>query len=317
MTRCDKYLENLSAYLDGELSVDNVKEIEEHSSECESCSEELSVLKTIISALHELEEELPAGFETSLHRRLEEAAAKPGVKIRTGKVRLFAQIAAGFVVVVCLGLAIRAGLMGTGRKTASPAADMSSAQSVIEDRGLGAASGTASTKRAIPEISGRSDGAAYDDRSEMEYYALEDSAENQEVVPADAMVIQKAQVNYDVLIAFSEAEGSYALKQEGQDTLVKITADDAQIALEKIIEIESEINQEEQYSNAAGLNETLNAVEAGIVSGDRIEVKLLYSDDETWNEFLTEVQANFSEVLIEFAPKAEDVEYIRVEIIKQ
>ena len=190
---------------------------------------------------------------------------------------------------------------------------MSSAQSVIEDRGLGAASGTASTKSNTKFPGVRTEPHTTTGRNGI--LSLEDSAENQEVVPADAMKY-KAQVN-DVMIAFSEAEGSYALKQEGQDTLVKITADDAQIALEKIIEIESEINQEEQYSNAAGLNETLNAVDAGIVSGYRIEVKLLYSDDETWNEFLTEVQANFSEVLIEFAPKAEDVEYIRVEIIKQ
>jgi anti-sigma factor RsiW len=64
MNRCDEYLENLSAYLDSELPENSIKDIEEHLNKCEKCSEELSILKTIVSALNELEEELPDGFES-------------------------------------------------------------------------------------------------------------------------------------------------------------------------------------------------------------------------------------------------------------
>ena len=41
---------------------------------------------------------------------------------------------------------------------------------------------------------------------------------------------------------------------------MKITADDAQSVLERIIEIETGLNQDEQHSNIAGLNKMLNAV---------------------------------------------------------
>jgi len=317
MTRCDKYLENLSAYLDGEMPDDSVKDIEEHLRECEKCSEELIILKTIISAMNELEEELPDGFEASLHKRLEEAAAKPDVKSKPGRVRLIAQIAAGFVVVVCLGFAIRAGFVGKGGNTAAPADDMymSATQSIAEVKGFGAAGGASSAKRAVPEASGSADGAAYSDKPETEYFALTDSAVSDEKPFDSTMEIQKAQADKDVMITFSE--DALSSKKEGQDTLVIITADDAESALEKIIEIETGINRNEQFSNVADLNKTLSAVNTGIVSGNRVEVKLLYSDNETWQLFLTEVQANFSEVQIESVPKSEDVEYIRVEIIEQ
>ena len=98
---------------------------------------------------------------------------------------------------------------------------------------------------------------------------------------------------------------------------MRITADDAQSVLERIIEIETGLNQDEQHSNIAGLNKMLNAVNTETYGGNQIEVKLLYINDETWNEFLTKMQVIFPEVYIESAPKAEDIEYIRVEIIEE
>ena len=318
MNRCDEYLQNLSAYLDGEMPQNSIKDIEEHLQECEKCSEELSMLKTIISALNELEEELPDGFETSLHKRLEEAGAKSGVKTQFGKVRLFAQIAAGFVIVLCLGFAIRAGLMGMGGKTAAPAADMASmstAQSAAEEKidaaGAMSARSVTGTSRVMD---GAGDGGAAE--SEMKIYYTDDSEVKKEIASESMADIQQAETDNDLMIAYSMAAPN-AMKIEGQDTLVKITADDAQIVIEKIIDIESELNQDEQFSNMSGLNKTLNTVNTGTYSGNQIEVKLLYLSDETWNAFLAEMQAAFPEVYIESVPKAEDVEYIRVEIIEE
>lgn len=317
MNRCDEYLENLSAYLDSELPENSIKDIEEHLNKCEKCSEELSILKTIVSALNELEEELPDGFETSLHKRLEEAGTKSGVKIRFGKVRLFAQIAAGFVIVLCLGFAIRAGLMRTGGKTAAPAADMasvSSMQSTAED-GFEAA-GAMSARSVVTGTSRSSNGADDDTGAEVEIYAADKSAKEEEIISESMAEIQKAEDSGEMMIAFSDA-APYTFKKDGQDTLVKITADDAQSVLERIIEIETGLNQDEQHSNIAGLNKMLNAVNTETYGGNQIEVKLLYVNDETWNEFLTKMQVVFPEVYIESAPKAEDIEYIRVEIIEE
>jgi mRNA-degrading endonuclease RelE of RelBE toxin-antitoxin system len=319
MNRCDEYLENLSAYLDSELPENSIKDIEEHLNKCEKCSEELSILKTIVSALNELEEELPDGFETSLHKRLEEAGTKSGVKIRFGKVRLFAQIAAGFVIVLCLGFAIRAGLMRTGGKTAAPAADMATAGAAMQktdEGGFGTVNGIMSARSMITEDARIPEEASDSAEPEMKYFATDDSAEDKEIASVSMADIQKAQADEDVMIAFSDTS-SYALKKDGQDTLVKITADDAQIVLKKIIEIDTVINQEVHYSNIAGLNKALDAVNTETYGGNQIEVKLLYLNDETWNEFLTKMQVVFPEVYIESAPKTEDIEYIRIEIIEE
>jgi len=320
MTRCDEYLENLSAYLDGEIPENSVKDFEEHLRNCEKCSEELSMLKTIISAINDLEVELPDGFEASLHKRLEEAGAKSGIKAKSGRIRMFAQIAAGFVIVLCLGFAIRAGLMREGSKSAAPAAGTSAAGAAMQktdEGGIGAVNGIMSARSMIAKDSEISDGAgdsATDSaESKMKYSAIDDSAGNKEIASEPMADIQKAQSDKDVMITFSD-DASYALKKEGQDTLVKVTADDAQIALKKIIEIETMINQEVQYSNIAGLNKALDSVNTETYAGNQIEVKLLYSDDETWHEFLAKMQEVFTEIDVESAPKTEDIEYIRVTI---
>jgi mRNA-degrading endonuclease RelE of RelBE toxin-antitoxin system len=309
-------LKNLSAYLDGEIPENSIKDIEEHLRNCEKCSEELSMLKTIISALNELEEELPDGFETSLHRRLEEAGVKSGIKARSSKVRLFAQIAAGFVIVLCVGFAIRAGLIGTGSKTAAPAAEMAAAGAAMQktdEGGFGTVNGIMSARSMITEEARIPEEASDSAEPEMKYFATDDSAEDKEIASMSMADIQKAQAEEDVMIAFSDG-ASYTLKKEGRDTLVKVTADDAQIVLKKIIEIDKVINQEVQYSNIAGLNKALGDVNTETFAGNQIEVKLLYMDDETWYEFLAKMQEVFPEMDVESAPKTEDIEYIRVTI---
>ena len=73
MNRCDYCLENLSAYLDRELSEHEMKAIEMHLEQCDSCTLEFNILKTIVSTCSELLEELPEGYSSSLHTKLEKA----------------------------------------------------------------------------------------------------------------------------------------------------------------------------------------------------------------------------------------------------
>lgn len=312
MKRCDEYFENLSAYLDGEMPENSIKDIEEHLSKCENCSEELSMLKTIISALNELEEELPDGFETSLHKRLAEAGAKSGVKIKSGKVRLFSQIAAGFVIILCVGFAIKAGLMRAGTKSAAPSSGMPSMSVMQSTPSEGFDAAVAMHERIADAEIYESPDAVYGDY-EAGAFRVDGSIDRNGASPGNVTGIQGAQVDQDMTVPCTDA-APYAEKEEGRDTLVTITSDDAQIVLEKIIEIESKINQAEQFSNIAGLNRTLDAVNAETYASNKIEVKLFYYNNITWHEFLTEVKANFPEVHIEFAPKTEDVEYIRITI---
>jgi hypothetical protein len=173
-----------------------------------------------------------------------------------------------------------------------------------------------SARSVVTGTSRSSNGADDDTGAEVEIYAADKSAKEEEIISESMAEIQKAEDSGEMMIAFSDAS-SYALKKDGQDTLVRITADDAQSVLERIIEIETGLNQDEQHSNIAGLNKMLNAVNTETYGGNQIEVKLLYVNDETWNEFLTKMQVVFPEVYIESAPKAEDIEYIRVEIIEE
>ena len=68
----NKYMDEfLSPYLDGMLTEEENKNIEEHLAQCPRCRKELSELKEFIELMNDMEDqELPADFHEKLHQRL-------------------------------------------------------------------------------------------------------------------------------------------------------------------------------------------------------------------------------------------------------
>lgn len=104
---CDKYLELLSARLDGALTQDEERELEEHLSVCPDCRAAGAQLAALRGAFHELEDiPAPEGFARSVMERIR--AEKPQKVIplfRRPQLRALAGLAA------CAVLAV--GLYGT------------------------------------------------------------------------------------------------------------------------------------------------------------------------------------------------------------
>ncbi len=57
--RCDEVLENLGAYLDGELDDKELESVREHLQECKSCLEEMGTLRSLIASVRRIEEASP------------------------------------------------------------------------------------------------------------------------------------------------------------------------------------------------------------------------------------------------------------------
>ncbi len=71
---CNEIRDNLSLYIDDELSEEEKKALEEHLDNCPECRKELEEYRIIIKAINELpDEEPPAGYCKRLHEKLLEA----------------------------------------------------------------------------------------------------------------------------------------------------------------------------------------------------------------------------------------------------
>lgn len=82
---CIKASENLSPFLDGELSQEEEARLLEHLDGCAACSQELDELKRVTSALHLLgqrETAAPSGFSTAVMARINEENSGSRVRFR-------------------------------------------------------------------------------------------------------------------------------------------------------------------------------------------------------------------------------------------
>jgi len=312
MNRCDQCMENLSSYIDGELSSDQAEIIEEHLKECDSCANELAVLKTIISACSELEEELPEGFEASLHKRLEKAKEEAQAKRNTsGRIRMYSQIAAGFVLILALGFVVRSGIFNSTKLSGNAGLyDITAPQSA--DEASLESGNTASLKMAAAR--------------RMPSESPESSESPQETGSLNAGVgsfsggMQKSDIKIAEedtgkgSITFSESRYAGSFIIDGQDTVVRIKTVDIGKAYESIVAIDKKL----ESSGGQGIIDntgTAYTIEADIK--EPVELKLFYKDDEKWQEFLSEMQSIFPEMKVESAPASEEQEYIRVFIEKE
>jgi len=296
-------MENLSPYIDGELSGDQAGIIEEHLKECDSCANELAILKTIISACSELEEELPEGFEASLHKRLEKVKEEAQAKRNAiGRIRMYSQIAAGFVLVLALGFVVRSGIFNSSKLSGQ--SDMAAPQATIAAFEGG---NTASLKMAARSAPSESP------ESPKETGALDTGigSFSDDMQKSDIKIVEETG---EAALTFGDpiAAGSFIV--DGQDTVVKIKTVDIVKAYNLILAIDKKFDSSDGQDITA-ITDMAYTTEADIKWP--VELKLLYPDDEKWQEFLGEMQSIFPEMEVELAPASEEQEYIRVFIEKE
>ncbi|NLX77975.1 MAG: hypothetical protein GXZ01_11530 [Clostridiaceae bacterium] len=296
MNRCDYFLENLSSYIDGEMTENEMKEIEQHLQECDSCSSEYSILKAIVSTCNELEEELPDGFSSSLHARLEKARDDMlAERNKTPGLKIFSQIAAGFVIVITLGLAIRAGFFGNGflgQKTASDAAPMAGSKSESErfslSQQISANKNSESGTSADNAVTGGGFGLSG---------GMQDKADGSDVT----IDRNGYKVTFSTPAAFGEPgdTGSYF-------TRVTVVVDDIGEAVELIKDIDKELD--EYGENAFVAPEDTRAAFSEDITEEYIELKLTYGSKDAQQQFLAKMMSAFPNIQIEPVPSGDDKE---------
>lgn len=122
MTSCADVRENISAYADNELSMEERQTFEEHIGKCLSCKEELDDMLRIIAALRSMpQQELPEGFRAELHEKLTAVSSRQGniqvIRQKPKKntfVRTISSIAAGILLIFLGGSIVRFGLFSGG-----------------------------------------------------------------------------------------------------------------------------------------------------------------------------------------------------------
>lgn len=106
MTDCDRYIEWISAQLDGELTADQERELERHLALCPSCRELRSQLAAAHAAFAQLDEvEAPEGFARGVMDRIqaqERQKANVVPLFKRPQIRALASVAA--CAVLCVGL---------------------------------------------------------------------------------------------------------------------------------------------------------------------------------------------------------------------
>lgn len=315
MNRCDYCLENLSSYLDKEMSENEMKEIEEHLKECNSCSYEFDVLKTIVSTCSELEEELPDGFSSSLHTRLEKAREDMLAKRnRTGKVKLFSQIAAGFLIVITLGFAIRVGYFGNRFMVQDSA---TSDAAPMAGRAPATTQSSAPKKFGLKGIKSEQNESAMEGEDTKNSFAIAQSAEIQN--QADDSSDKLKQKDSDIKLSFNE----HIVKDSGEeeyDTEVTIVVDDIDKAIDLIMAIDEKIGKSSE-NNMSYNQDSINVYRGSCTRKNSVELKLVYINEKTQQSFLEEIQLAFSNIQVESVPsedeKEDEQEYIKIIIEKK
>jgi anti-sigma factor RsiW len=76
---CKHVWEHISAYIDGDVDAGLRAEIDRHLETCEICSAVLDSTRNVVVLMADSRVfEVPAGFSTRLHERLEEELARSG-----------------------------------------------------------------------------------------------------------------------------------------------------------------------------------------------------------------------------------------------
>ena len=123
MTSCTEIRENICAYIDNELEMDQRLSFEEHIRNCNDCRLELEEMTHIVGLCTDLPQlELPQGFKEELHEKLTVVAGRQEhFKTNTRKpkhlmyIRTYASIAAGILLIFLAGSFYKYGLFVPGK----------------------------------------------------------------------------------------------------------------------------------------------------------------------------------------------------------
>jgi hypothetical protein len=285
----------LSAYVDGELPENKIEKMNEHLKECDSCSKELELLKAIVSICEDLTEDLPESFEASLHKRLVAAKESVRTKKKNGlDLRLITQVAAGFILIISVGIVLRFGPPG-GMKIMSDNAAPESVQ--MNDR--------SSTLAMTAQKADTAKGAMRSSEVTI--------ARSQDVQKQDQETERTMDDKIMFSMAFTEEIDANLGMTEGYDTQVRIETKDLALTIENIIAIDEKLSSSDN-KNKNKLQGTM--FEFGGTQEEPVQVGLYYPNGEAWNMFLSELRAAFPDMVIELVPSEEEKEHIRI-IVKK
>lgn len=296
MIKCEQCMEYLSAYVDGELSKAEIEIIDEHIEKCDSCSDELSLLKAIASVCGDIAEELPENFEASLQKRLE--SAKKDIMVKKNNVfsiRLISQIAAGFILVITLGVFIRFGLAGSTKEQSNAIAPKTLQMADVN---------TTFAMSAKTSVASKND---HENQGET-MDGIQD-LQQRSVSVGEAKNVESAEI-YSV--AFTGESYGILERVEGRDTQVRIEIEDLTRAIESIMEIEEELDGYD-----SDIKSKLQEIMADFNENreEPIQMRLLYNNDETWHKFLSELQVVFPDMVVENIPAKEEKEHIQIILV--
>ena len=152
---CDKYLELMSAALDGECSADERRELDSHLAACPRCADLFKTLSGQSAALRELDCQVPDGLTARIMTSLPEQK-KPGKVIHW---RRWGTLAACLVLVAAVGILVPRGMRAgsAAPMAAAPSADLRSGNTSPSFGGISDSSDaveSAEQPAALPETSG-------------------------------------------------------------------------------------------------------------------------------------------------------------------
>ena len=121
MSRCDKYLEMISLYVDGELDEDSAAQLREHLDECQECRKYYEAFSIISQNIDETQ--APEGFASEVMGALRESGGRQAVGAAAGNNARKRKLTRGPIgraaaLAACLALVIAAGV-----KVALPGAE--------------------------------------------------------------------------------------------------------------------------------------------------------------------------------------------------
>lgn len=163
MKNCSEIRENISVYIDSELSIEDRLAFEEHLASCPDCRQECDEIMQIVGLCKDMQEvELPDNFRDELHRKLIDAAGKSNVKSnilqRSKYIKIISSIAAGFVLIFLFSSVFKLGfspnMKSTGSANIAPvqAEQKSAAAAKEETVGETFGAATASVADSNPDI---------------------------------------------------------------------------------------------------------------------------------------------------------------------
>ena len=205
MINCSNARENICAYIDNELGIDERLSFEKHITSCKECKNELDEMSQIVGLCKNLpQQELPVDFKMELHEKLLAVAGRQEVSVKNIKrsksflfTKTFASIAAGILLIFLAGSFYRFGLFTQMKAQDSANSALMAAEqpaaakmdgNLTDNGGNGEAEGAVGSNKALKSYSESVGDSAAADSFEIDRSS---SAQNRETALAGAVQMLK------------------------------------------------------------------------------------------------------------------------------